>query len=323
MMIYHPKLDENGKKVTITRPSKPSPLEAWSDPSAVATVTPGGPMPVELNSIPFMPWTEAPNTDDAWSTVRGQFGAMFDEPVFTPTPGKHTAAGIVIEESDGRIWVVHPSNAFGGYQSTFPKGTVGHSGTLQSTAIKEAYEESGLQAEITGYLADSERSQSKTRYYLGRRVGGSPADMDWESQGVSLVPLAMLGEVLTHPNDAPLVMALQNEKRPARRDIIKYEFGLTSAYRKLSTVNGFRRKYGVWPQRLLMERGMADAIKAEILTPLGWAMMANKLQIIAIDKGTVIAQAEDRLHFEYAAHRASPPDEERADVWIWGVKLVA
>ena len=243
--VTHLRKDDKGCLVSIKKPSQPTGLDSWQNFADFATVILGAPMPDELNGIPFAPWTNTSYNDDMWAKVDGQHGGLFDEPIFTATPGKRTAAGVVIEEIDGRVWVVHPTNGFGGYQATFPKGTLEFGGTLQGTAIKEVFEESGLQIAITGFLADSERSQSKTRYYLGRRVGGSPAGMGWESQGVSLVPLVMLGEILTHPNDASLVKVLQQEQRPARRDIIKYQFGLTSGFRILATINGFRRKYGV------------------------------------------------------------------------------
>jgi 8-oxo-dGTP pyrophosphatase MutT (NUDIX family) len=80
--------------------------------------------------------------------------------------------------------------------------------SLQACAIREAYEEAGLKVQIIGYLADSLRTQSYTRYYLARRVGGSPACMGWESQAVHLVPPGMLNSLLTHPNDLPLLCAL-------------------------------------------------------------------------------------------------------------------
>jgi hypothetical protein len=74
--------------------------------------------------------------------------------------------------------------------------------------VREAFEESGLRVVLTGFLADLTRSRSRTRYYLGRRVGGCPSDMGWESQAVSLVPRAQLTDVLVNPNDAPLVAML-------------------------------------------------------------------------------------------------------------------
>ena len=118
------------------------------------------------------------------------------------------AAGVVIEETDGRVWLVAPSNAFGGYQATFPKGRIDGHASRQASAIREAYEEAGLQVRITGFFADSNRSQSYTRYYRAQRTGGNPVLMGWESQAVHLVPKAALKDFLTHPNDLPLLALL-------------------------------------------------------------------------------------------------------------------
>lgn len=165
-------------------------------------------MPAALNGIPLAVWSEAPQDDAGWAAVAGQ-DAAFAEPDFKPAPDKRVAAGVVILEEDGRVWVVHPSNAFGGYPATFPKGTLDPGVPLRATAIREAFEESGLRVALTGFLMDLTRSRSRTRYYLGRRLGGCPADMGWESQAVSLVPRALLPAILVNPNDVPLVAMLQ------------------------------------------------------------------------------------------------------------------
>lgn len=78
----------------------------------------------------------------------------------------------------------------------------------QATAIREAFEEAGLKVKITGFLADSERTETYTRYYLAQRIGGTPAAMGWESQAVHLVPRADLDKFLHHTNDKPLLEAL-------------------------------------------------------------------------------------------------------------------
>ena len=321
--LYHPQKNDKGNPVLIKKPSQPTSPDTWQNSDEIASVTPGGSMPAELNGIPFSSWVDAPSTDEMWGKVDGQHGGLFDEPIFKHSPGKRTAAGVVIEETDGRVWIIHPSNAFGGYEATFPKGTMGAGATLQTAAIKEVFEKSGLRVAITGFFADSERSDSKTRYYWGRRVGGTPADMGWESQSVSLVPLARLKGLLSNINDAPLVKAMQQEKLPARRHIIKYEFGLTSGFRILATINGFYRKYGAWPQRLLMEKVMADAIQHHTLTPLGWAMMESKLDVLQIDQGTVIAEGRNGEQCDYNIHPGEqvPATGPRADEWIWGTQV--
>ena len=204
----HPKPDERGQPVAIAAPTTPTSLECWLDPQQLATVIPGGPVPAGLNGIAFAAWRDAPRDNAGWAVVAGQ-DSPFAEPPFVPEPGKRVAAGVVILEDDGRVWVVHPSNAFGGYPATFPKGTLDPGVPLRANAIREAYEESGLRVALTGFLMDLTRSRSRTRYYLGRRVGGCPSDMGWESQAVSLVPRARLDEVLVNPNDAALVAWLQ------------------------------------------------------------------------------------------------------------------
>ena len=208
MSTFHPKPDERGALVALLAPTPATAPDSWLDPRQLATVIPGGALPAALNGIAFSPWREAPQDDRGWVAVAGR-DAGFDEPPFVPAPGKRVAAGVVILEDDGRVWVVHPSNGFGGYPATFPKGTLDPGMPLHATAIREAWEESGLRVVLGGFLVDLTRSRSRTRYYLGRRAGGCPSDMGWESQAVSLVPRALLGAVLVNPNDAPLVAMLQ------------------------------------------------------------------------------------------------------------------
>jgi 8-oxo-dGTP pyrophosphatase MutT (NUDIX family) len=130
----------------------------------------------------------------------------------SPKPGKKLSAGVVVIESDGRFWLVAPTNAFGGYKATFPKGRLEPGMTPQAIAIKEAYEEAGLQVQITAYIGDFERSMTLTRYYLGHRIGGLPTEMHWESQAVMLVPRSQLLTVLNHPNDHAVIAALDKLK---------------------------------------------------------------------------------------------------------------
>lgn len=203
---YHPQPDEHGKPLVLESPSKPTTLDTWSDAKAVATVTPGGPMPCVLNSLALSSWS-APQTLEGWALVPGQL--EFDEPAFVCPSGKKEAAGVVTIESDGRIWVVAPSNGHAGYTATFPKGRVETGLPRQANAIREAYEECGLKVEIIGFLADSSRSLTYTRYYMARRVDGTPADMGWESQAGHLVLVEKLDGVLNHPNDTQLVEAIK------------------------------------------------------------------------------------------------------------------
>ena len=189
---YHPQLDDHGKKVGIYNPHEASAPEGWLDGNSVITVTPGGFVPAALNGIPFAPWADAPRNERDWEDVPGQVDDL-DEPPLNVPIGKQPATGVVVMEPDGRVWIVCPSNSFGGYKNTFAKGKYDNDEmSFQANAIKEAYEESGLQVEIDSFLGDVERTTSVARYYLARRVGGTPAAMGWESQAVQLVPASQL-----------------------------------------------------------------------------------------------------------------------------------
>lgn len=63
--------------------------------------------------------------------------------------------------------------------------------------------------ELDGYLCNSMRLLSMTRYYLARRTGGNPADMGWESQAVHLVPVTQLAQVVSHTYDQPVLEVLR------------------------------------------------------------------------------------------------------------------
>ena len=102
---------------------------------------------------------------------------------------QHAAAGVVMLEPDNKVWVVTPDKYFGSYRNTFPKGTQEYNESLQQAAVRETYEETGLLAKITGVLGDVNRSTSATRYYIGERVGGSPAMAGPETYAVKLMDL--------------------------------------------------------------------------------------------------------------------------------------
>ena len=319
-MIYHPKLNEHGNKEKINNPSKATPIATWSDPAAAATVIPDGEMPRELNGISFSHWSDAPRTNQGWEELADQH--RVEEPPFLPPKHKKHAAGVIVEEADGRVWLVAPSNAHGGYSATFPKGTVDPGASRPATALKEAFEESGLRVEITGFFADSDRSQSYTRYYLARRLGGTPANMCWESQAVHLVPRTNLAKYLTNANDEPLLAKLLSRTTALTKDdIVKYEFGLTSGHRILEAVRGYRSRFGKWPTRLLMWDRMADAIQRDTLTDLGWAMLVSKMEVVRIPEGAVIVEGKSGNKFEYGEAYEPLPDAKSADMWIWGCIL--
>lgn len=207
----HLKTDDYGKPVTINYPTKPSAPDTWTNPQATATFVPGGAVPARLNGVAMKPWADAPKNINEWANVDGQKPELDAQFPIEPVPGKSVGSGVIVVESDGRVWLTKPTNGFGGYQQTFPKGTVENGLPLQASAIKEAYEETGLKVRITGVLGDYERTTSVARYYIAQRVGGTPADMGWESQAVRLVPQGDLKKFLNMGVDKDIVDDYRSE----------------------------------------------------------------------------------------------------------------
>jgi hypothetical protein len=212
MKSFHPRTNDQGAAVELKQPHQPTALTAWNNPNQLATVTPDSPMPAAVAGLAIATWLAAPTSNEGWKQLAAMMA--FDEPPMKPLPGRLPASGAVVVEPDGRVWVVSPSNCFGGYANTFPKGKneFAQALCLRANALKEVFEEAGLQVELTGFLCDSIRSTSVTRYYLARRLGGNPADMCWETQAVHLVPAAQLAEFVSHPNDQSILIALQKAK---------------------------------------------------------------------------------------------------------------
>jgi ADP-ribose pyrophosphatase YjhB (NUDIX family) len=322
MTHYHPRKNDKGQPVALYHPSKPTEPITWSQADQLATVIPDGPMPEQVNDLAISSWSDAPTDSAGWEHLAG--ASRFDEPPMKTVAGKASASGAVVIEPDGRVWVVSPSNGFGGYVHTFSKGKLDPTDgmSLRANALKEVFEESGLQVELTGFLCDSTRSTSVTRYYLAVRVRGNPAAMKWESQAAHLVPMAQLAQFVSHSKDEVVVQALRSLPRFSKSDIVSYQWGLTSAHRILATIAGFRRQYGFWPTRMLLDRGMFEVIRKEILTPLGWKMLNQKLDIVALDEGTIYAEGNEGERFEYDADHFHRPDGPSVCFWIWGVELV-
>ena len=198
-MIHHPCRDDDGELVVIHRPGSPTALTHWADCDAQATAVPACAMPAALNGVVLAP-----------CAVPAGDGDTVEEPEFILPPDLKAAAGAVVVEDDGRVWLVSPTNCFGGYSATFPKGRVDPGGTLQQTAVREVFEESGLAVRLDAFLLDVRRTQTYTRYYVAKRIGGCPSAMGWETQAVHLVPAARLAEVAVHPNDAAIIRALRD-----------------------------------------------------------------------------------------------------------------
>lgn len=203
--IYHPCLDEHGRKLVLAAPSRECNLAQLADPGATVTFIPDSACAGVLGGVALTAATPA----ELEHALRRAEAEPFAEPPYLLPGGKQAAAGAVVIEPDGRLWLVAPSNAYGGYQASFPKGRVAPGLSLRATAIRETWEESGLCVRLTGFLGDFGRTLTWTRFYLARRSGGHPAAMGWESQAVHLATVREARRLLNRDADHAVLDALE------------------------------------------------------------------------------------------------------------------
>jgi ADP-ribose pyrophosphatase YjhB (NUDIX family) len=204
--IAHPKLNNQGQPVIINTPSTPTPDTTWTDPGTTAVFVPYGDAPDSIGGTKIEPWSPP---QEGWSKVSGVNERLDTRKPFTPSPSKQSASGVIVVEDDGRVWLISPTNQFGGYDNTFPKGKLDPGLTMQENAIKEAWEETGLKVDIIGVVGDYEKSTSKVRYYLAKRTGGTPKNMGWEAQAVKLATLDDAKSLLNQQIDKDIISDLE------------------------------------------------------------------------------------------------------------------
>jgi hypothetical protein len=226
--VRHPGGLHHGSEVIILKPHVPSTFSTYRNSLQIATFIPGQtgvPRNALTASEPFLDVVSqesfARNFQQNRDILVGQV------PPQTPVVSDkgNWGAGLIIFEPDGRVWIAHPTNGFGGDRATFPRGTYDDLDMtdLRITAVREVFEETGIFGAIVAYVANPlisaasdarktawmrglnegsgvfaevfQDGHKRVRYYLARRIAGSPIGTGWESQAVSLVPLFKLREL--------------------------------------------------------------------------------------------------------------------------------
>ena len=122
MTVFHPRKNDKGLPVEIKHPSRASDLSNWADASLPAVATPDCAIPPSINGVPTS--HVVPPVDTAgWERLVVESTVLTAPPLANPSK-KKLSAGTLIVEPDGRVWLFEPTNAYGGYVRTFPKGTV-------------------------------------------------------------------------------------------------------------------------------------------------------------------------------------------------------
>lgn len=324
MPAKHPRKNDHGADVLINDPHRATPTNTWSSQTGTGIVLPDGEMPEAICGVPVGHWREGASLSDSEWEMLSQ-GMLKSEPQFKPTKSK-VAAGTVIVEPDGRVWLTAPTNRFGGYNASFPKGRPSSGMSLPATALKETFEESGLRVRLLSWLVDVPRSETYTRYYLAQRVSGHPGDMGWETQAVLLTPRESLPEWLNNPNDQPIIEALNALEWPPSLDEVHNNGYIptlaiqhvgSNLVRVLTAIDGFRRKHGSWPNQLQMHEAALVDLVTRHLTPFGFFLLQSKLKLEVAPETNIIAFDQHGRSFDYGQEgRHHEPDGISAADWL-------
>jgi ADP-ribose pyrophosphatase YjhB (NUDIX family) len=138
-----------------------------------------------------------------------------------PTKRAVSAGGLVYEDRPDGRWVVLIArrNAVGDLQWTLPKGGLEEEEDLETAALREVHEETGLRAEIDSKLGvidywfvwrpDGVRYHKYVHYFLLRHRGGDTTARDDEAEEVAWLPIGEAVERLSHPNERRLVAGIR------------------------------------------------------------------------------------------------------------------
>lgn len=181
------------------------------EPESVAEWVPGQITDATLHGVPFAPWR--PSDGYNWMTAKGRTkipGEAALPIIFGATAGAIAA----ILEDDGRVWMYQPVTVEG-VTNALPFGTLESGMDAQAIALREAWEATGLQAEIVSILGDYRKPNRVMRYYIARRIGGAPWLMGHEAQSVKLVPVDQLAAITDDETDKAAALDLAATYRKA------------------------------------------------------------------------------------------------------------
>ena len=112
----------------------------------------------------------------------------------TNTSQKWTSAGCVItpRKQPAYVYLIQPANNWGPW--SLPKGRVDQGESIEQAALREVWEETGLEVKILkdSYLGLFEGSTSWTHYFLARHVRGVPET----NEEVSAIEILSFAEAL-------------------------------------------------------------------------------------------------------------------------------
>lgn len=190
-----------------------SPL-TWHDAEKSAVFTPNCVCPPSLNGVNM---ASVPNASQApglwwrWADLQSQREVFQGEGV--TRRGRY---GVVVQETDGRVWLSMPQDACNGAWYTLPKVLVAGKASTASCIQEQTYEQTGLMVNVHAWLATPEDGELNG-LFLTRRVAGRPSAMGHSSNAVILSTVRHLPLLLGSADGARIEHMLAHAQIPTWR----------------------------------------------------------------------------------------------------------
>ena len=157
-------------------------------------------------------WTKKPGTGEPPGEGLPRAGLAVEN---VPVSGQVTSSGVVLLDSEGRVYVRKVAGGFAGYDWSFAKGRLEPGLSSEENALRELREEMGLEARIVGVLGDYEGQTGFTRFFVGEVTGGDPSAHGEETDEVRLVPQEEARALLNVRRDRGVLDDLYRWRPPA------------------------------------------------------------------------------------------------------------
>lgn len=95
---------------------------------------------------------------------------------------------------------------------------------------------------------------------------------------------------------------------------IKNEGGV--AVRFIEALNGFKTKYGYWPDTIEAEAATICALATHCLTPLGFFLLQSKVDLIEGQPGVILAKGREGEVFDYGEEGWQGEHRHDARAWL-------
>ncbi|MDP4078336.1 hypothetical protein [Acidovorax sp. A1169] len=96
---------------------------------------------------------------------------------------------------------------------------------------------------------------------------------------------------------------------------IKSQGGITVRF--IEALNGFKTKFGYWPETLEVSPETLAMLATTCLTPLGFFLLQSKVELVINADEKILAKGARGETFDYGEEGWQSPDGHRHDALMW------